>query len=78
MAKLEISEMTSISDEKINRLLELSKDRDKDEAELVHYPDGRVYRNDKLIVEDPNEEQEKWFEKRMHGQNKSWETWDQK
>jgi hypothetical protein len=66
--------MTVINDEKIKRLLELSKP--KTETQLEFRVDGSVWKNGKLIAERPTEEQEEWVKKRMHGSAKSWETWD--
>jgi hypothetical protein len=39
-----------------NRLADLAKP----EGELVYYPDGRVYRNDELIGEEPDDFQNEW------------------
>jgi hypothetical protein len=50
------------------RLLELAKP----EGELLEYPDGRVYRGDKLVAEPPTEEESAWVKRRMRGSFKRW------
>jgi hypothetical protein len=47
----------------------------KPERELIEYPNGRVYCNDELIAEQPNEEQEEWLNRRMRGSVDSWQRW---
>jgi hypothetical protein len=54
-----------------NRLVQLAKPQGK----LIFYPDGRVYRNDELVAEDPDEWQQEWIKRRMRGSAKSWERW---
>ena len=46
------------------RLLELSKPEGQEE--LVFYPDGRVYRNDKLLAEEPDYYQKRWVLFRLY------------
>ena len=50
------------SEKVLKRLAELAK---SNESELVFYPNGRVYRNDELIAEDPSEEQAAWSKNKM-------------
>jgi hypothetical protein len=59
----------------IKKLLELSK---SDEGQLEFRVDGSVWKNGKLVAEEPNEEQKEWVERRMRGSRKSWERWDKK
>jgi len=56
----------------IKRILELSKPQT---GKLIFYPDGRVYRNDDLIAENPDEEQQEWVKKRMTAPSKTWQRW---
>lgn len=39
--------------------------------------DGSVWRDGKPYLEQPSEEQLEWYQGRMRGSAKSWETWDQ-
>ena len=64
------NKLSSDSEQRIkarNRLAELAKP----EGELVYYPDGRVYRNDELVAEEPTEEQKEWVLFRLSHSN----TW---
>jgi hypothetical protein len=53
------------------RLVQLAKPQGK----LIFYPDGRVYRNNELIAEEPSYEQKQWVIRRMRGPARSWERW---
>lgn len=53
----------------IKKLLELSKPEGQEE--LVFYPDGRVYRKDQLLAEEPDYYQKRWVLFRLSHSN----TW---
>ncbi|MDP9305306.1 MAG: hypothetical protein M3O68_03060 [Thermoproteota archaeon] len=47
----------------------------KSNEQLEFHVDGSIWKNGKLISERLTEDQEEWFEKRMHGSVRSWERW---
>ena len=49
-------------EEALKRLAELEE---KSKSELIEYPDGRIYRNDKLIAEEPDYFQTEWYNLRL-------------
>ena len=42
--------------------------------ELDFKVDGSVWRDGKVLLEQPSEEQLEWFERRVHGSARSWEA----
>ena len=60
------------SEKKIKRLLTLSTPKP---GEFEFRVDGSIWKDGKLLAEEPNEEQKAWYEKRMRGSSRSWERW---
>lgn len=70
-----INRQIGLDEIKANRRRKILAELAKPEGELIVYPDGRVYRNDKLIAEPATQEQKEWVKFRMRGPPRSWERW---
>ena len=62
----------------LKKFAEWGKKWEKEQnGELIFGVDGNIYRNGKLLGEEPNYEQKAWVIRRMRGSARSWEVWDQ-
>jgi hypothetical protein len=60
----------------LKKLYKLSKKWEEErKGELVFSVDRNVYRNGKLLAEEPNEEEKEWVIRKMKAPQRSWERW---
>ena len=70
----QINKSNDVKERHLKKLDELSK---PEPEELDFKVDGSVWRNGKILSEEPTYEQKAWVIRRMRGSARSWEVWDQ-
>jgi hypothetical protein len=65
---------SNVSEAVIKRLLGSSKP-EPDKGELEFRVDGSIWKNGKVLAEEPDEWQNEWVERRVRGPARSWKRW---